>query len=127
MSKGSGPQPDSCGMWACRGSDCSKERLGNEARKNLLEPKTLHTKPTSTGGGTAQRVGYPIYINPHLGKLSDQIRVAPHSTDSKNLVEHHPPQCQELPRTNENTMEPPNRPPWTDLLDHGPTGRVIYS
>jgi hypothetical protein len=57
-----------------------------------------------------------------MGRLSDQVRLAPHSIDSKNLLEHHPPQCQELHRTNENTMEGPNRPLRTDLLGQGPIG-----
>jgi hypothetical protein len=67
-----------------------------------------------------QRAGYLICINPHLGVLSDQVRTAPHNTDSKNLLEHHLSQCQELPGTDKNIMEAPNRPLQTDLLGQGP-------
>jgi hypothetical protein len=62
----------------------------------------------STGGGTTQGAGYPVYLNPHLGRLSDQVWPAPHSTDSENLLKHGPPQRRELPGTDENTMEAPN-------------------
>jgi hypothetical protein len=72
-----------------------------------------------------QRAGYPICINPHLGRFSDQVRTTPHSTDSKNLLEHHLSQSRELPGTNENTMEASNQPLGTDLLSQGPIGHVI--
>jgi hypothetical protein len=70
-------------MWARKGSDSSKGRLDNQARKNLLEPKTQRIRPTFIGGGTTQRVGYPIYINPHLKKA---YRPSKDSTNSKNLL-----------------------------------------
>jgi hypothetical protein len=95
-------------MWAHKGSDSSKGRLDNQARKNLPEPKNQCIRPTSTGGGRAQKAGYPICINPHLERLSDQVRTSPHVTDSKNLLKHHLSHRRELPRTDENTMEAPN-------------------
>jgi hypothetical protein len=90
-------------------NDSPKGRLGNQARKNLPDPKTQCIKTTSTGGGMAQREGYLIYNNPHLGRLSNQLRTALHDTDSKNLLEHCLSRCQELPGTNKNTMEAPNQ------------------
>jgi hypothetical protein len=68
------PQPDSRGMWAHKGNDSSKGRLGNQARKNLPKPKTQFVRSTSISGGMAQRERCPICINPHLGRLSDQVR-----------------------------------------------------
>jgi hypothetical protein len=91
-SKASTCQLDSHDVWTRRGSDSSKGRLGNQARKNLSEPKTLHARPTSTCSGTVQRAGYSIYLGPHLGRLSDKVRPAPHNTDSKNLLKPRPPQ-----------------------------------
>jgi hypothetical protein len=111
-------------MWAHKGSDPSKERLGNQVRKNHLEPETLRTKPTFAYSGTTQRVGYPIHINPHLGKLSDQVRTAPHNTDSKNLLEHCPPQRQKHLRTNEKAMEAPTDLNKSTISSLGPTSHV---
>jgi hypothetical protein len=73
----------------------------------------------------AQRVGFLVCINPHLGRLSDQVSTTPQSTDSKNLLEHRLSQCQELLGTDKNTMEAPNRPLQTELLGQGPIGHVI--
>jgi hypothetical protein len=75
-----------------------------------------------------QKAGYPDCINPHLGRLSDQLRTTPHSTDSKNLREHCLCQCQELSGTLRNKQEGQgslNRPQRTDLLCRGPIGHVI--
>jgi hypothetical protein len=92
-------------MLARKGSNYSRGRLGNEARKNLPEPKTRHIRPTSIGGGMTQRVGCLVYINLHMGRLSDKVRTPPHSTDSKNLLEHPPPRRQEHFETSEKVME----------------------
>jgi hypothetical protein len=56
--------------------------------------------------------------------LSSQVKPAPHSIDSKNLLECHPPQRQEHSGIDENTKEAP-----TDLYEPtfsslGPTGHV---
>jgi hypothetical protein len=112
-------------MWTYKGSDSSKGRLGNQERKHPPQPKTQRIRPTSIGDGTAQQAGYPVCLNPHLGRLSDQVRTTPHSIDSKTLLEHHLSQHQELPGTYENTMETPNQPLQIDLLSQGPTGHVI--
>jgi hypothetical protein len=72
--------------------DSSRERLGKQARKNLPEPKTLCAKLTTIGGGTTQKLGCPIYVNPHMGTLGGQVQPVPHSTDFKNPLEHLPPQ-----------------------------------
>jgi hypothetical protein len=71
-----------------------------------------------------QEAGWPIHTEPHVGRLSGQAKPAPHNTNSKNLLEHRPPQWQEHPGTNENAMEAP-----TDLYEPtfsslGPTGHV---
>jgi hypothetical protein len=57
--------------------------------------------------------------------LSSQVKPAPHSTDSRNLLECHPPQCQgEDSETDENTMETSKWPLRTNYLESGPTGHV---
>jgi hypothetical protein len=111
-------------MWVRQDSDSSKRRLGKQARKNLPEPKTLRTRPTSTGGGMAQRVRYHVCINPHLGWLGDQVRTAPHRTDSKNLLEHCPSQRQELSRIGGNALEAPTDLYKLTISMLGPTGHV---
>ena len=55
----------------------------------------------------AQRVGHPICINPHLERLSNQVRHAPHSIDSENLLEQNLPQHQEHSRIDEKAVEAP--------------------
>jgi hypothetical protein len=65
-----------------------------------------------------------VHTDPHLERLSDQVKSAPHNTDSKNLLEHHPPQRQELPGTDGNTVEAPNRPLRTNLLGQDPTSHI---
>jgi hypothetical protein len=112
-----GPQPDSHVMWARKGSYSSKGRLGNQARKNLPEPKTQCVRLTSIGDGMMQMAGCPVCINPHLGRLSDQVRTTSHSIDSKNLLEQRLSQRRDLPGTNENTMEVSNRPLQTNLYE----------
>jgi hypothetical protein len=111
-------------MWARKGSDSSKGRLGNKARKNLPEPKTQCIRPTSTGGGMVQRAGCPICINPHSGRLSDQVRIAPHNTYSKNLLEHHLSQRQEDSGTDGNAMEAPTDLYKLTISCLGPIGHV---
>jgi hypothetical protein len=56
----------------------------------------------------AHGAGYPVSINAHLGRLSDQVRTTLHTTDSKNLLEHRLSQRRELPVTDEITMEASN-------------------
>jgi hypothetical protein len=103
-------------MWARKGSDSSKERLGNQARKNLSEPKTLHARLTPIGGGTAQRVGCPV---------GGQVRPVPHSTDSKNTLKHLPPRRQEHSRIDEKGMEAPTDPDELTFSTGGLAGHVI--
>jgi hypothetical protein len=112
-------------MWARKGRDSSKERIDNQARKNLPEPKTLCDRPTPTNGGTVQKVGCPIYINSHLGRLGDQARLAPHSSDSKNLLKHHPPQRQEHSGIDKKAMEAPTDPDKPTFPAVGLAGHVI--
>jgi hypothetical protein len=112
-------------MWAHKGNDSSKERLGNQVRKNLPEPKTMCGRPTPTGGGTAQKAGSPIYINPHLGRHGDQGRPAAHGTNSKNLLKHHPPRRQEHSRIDEKAMEAQTDPNELTFSTGGIVGHVI--
>jgi hypothetical protein len=111
-------------MWARKDSDSSKKRLGKQVRKNLPEPKTLCTRPTSIGSGMAQRVGYLICINPHLGRHGEQVRTTPHRTDSKNILEHHLSQRQEPSGTDKNAIKAPTDlyEPTISMLD--PTGHI---
>jgi hypothetical protein len=65
-----------------------------------------------------------VCINPHSGRLSDQVRTTPHSTDSKNLLEHHLSQRREDSGTGRSAKEA-----LTDLYEPtisslGPTGLV---
>jgi hypothetical protein len=57
-------------------------------------------------------------------KLSGQVKPTPHSTDSKNLLECHPPQCQEQSGAKKNISEALSNfyePTFSSL---GPTGHV---
>jgi hypothetical protein len=115
-------------VWACKGSDSSKERLGDQARKNLPEPETLCTRLTPTGSGTAQKIGCPVYLNPHLGRHGDQVRPSPHSTDSENLLKHHPPQRQEHFETDEKAKESPfdlDEPTFSTCISMAPLPSVV--
>jgi hypothetical protein len=40
-----------------------------------------------------------------LGMFSGQAKPAPHITESRNLLKHHPPHCQEHLGAQENTQE----------------------
>jgi hypothetical protein len=59
-----------------------------------------------------------------MGRLSNQARPTPQSMISWNLLEHHPPQWQEHPGTNENTMEAPTDLDEPTLSSMGPTGHI---
>jgi hypothetical protein len=59
-----------------------------------------------------------------MGRLSDQVKLVPHITDSKNLLEHHPPRWQEHPGTNENAMEALTNLYVLTFSSLGPTGHV---
>jgi hypothetical protein len=58
--------------------------------------------------------------------LSGEVKPAPLHTDSKNLLECHPPQHQEHSGIDLNTVEASNRPLRTNHLKFGPTGHVNY-
>jgi hypothetical protein len=76
---------------------------------------------TSPGkGSTAHYSDKTVPDRTNSTSLSSQVKPAPHSTNSRNLLECHPPQRQELPGTDENTIEAPNRPQRTDHLKSGP-------
>jgi hypothetical protein len=56
---------------------------------------------------------------------SSQVKPVPHSTDSRNYLECHRPQCQgEHSGTDPNTMEASNQPLRIDRLKFGPTCHV---
>jgi hypothetical protein len=78
-----------------------------------------------TGNRIAQKVGCLVHINPQLGSLGDQVRPAPHSIDSKNLLEHHLPRLQEHFGMDEKAMEAPTDPDEPTLSVGGLAGHVI--
>jgi hypothetical protein len=103
----------------------SDDHSGNHARKNLPEQKTLCARPAPTSDGTTQKAWCPIYINPHMGRLGNQGRQAPHSTDSKNLLEHHPPQHHEHSKIDEKVMDAPTNIDEPSFSAGGLAGHVI--
>jgi hypothetical protein len=60
-----------------------------------------------------------------MGRIGDQVRPSPHSTDSKNLLEHHPPRRQEHSGTDEKAMEAPTDPDELTVSVGGLAGHVI--
>jgi hypothetical protein len=62
---------------------------------------------------------------PHQPPFGKAYRPSKDSTDSKNLLKHRLTQRRELPETDKNIMEAPNRPLRTNILGQGPTSHVI--
>jgi hypothetical protein len=62
---------------------------------------------------------------PHLGRLGSQVRPVPHSTDSKNPLEHLPARCQEKSETDEKAMKAPTDLDEMTFSAGGLAGHVI--
>jgi hypothetical protein len=85
----------------------------------------LHTRSTPISGGWRRRQGVPSTSTPHMGWLGGQVGPIPHSTDSRNLPKHLPPQRQELFKIGERTMEASTDPDKPTFWARGLAGRVI--
>jgi hypothetical protein len=115
-SKSLRPWPDDYGMWARKVSDQARRTFPNQR---------LHTRPTPISGGRRRRQGVPSTSTPHMGWLGGQVGPIPHSTDSRNLPKHLPPQRQELFKIGEKTIEASTDPDKPTFLARGLAGRVI--
>jgi hypothetical protein len=60
----------------------------------------------------------------HFGKLGLQGRLAPHGSDPKNLLKHHPPHRQEYSGIDEMAMEAPTNPDEPTSSAWGLSGHV---
>jgi hypothetical protein len=90
---------------------------GGLPEPGLQVPRTINTATNTQAWGlhiARKRCHHPSQRQDNTTRgridsksLSSQVKLAPHGTGSKNLLEHYPPQRPEHPRTNENTMEAP--------------------